>query len=436
MEEKDKWIKNFHDRMEGHSEPVPEGVWKQLEQDLGIPKTIPMWRRWQAVAAIALVLVVSSLTVWVWLSPSADYMGQPPVKMSALPGPVPVVAETDGANLPVAQASPARATAKVVPATPRAACRVAEEAVPEEASEEQVKEENPEVREEAEEAQARQMPEPVGQAAVGKKQNARYAYARSRKKQGRSWSIGLAAGNTPFSATAGYDGYGRFFVPKKGNSFQNDMMASPSEKPEPVFTVLSDFPATAKEYAYNQILLSNLSDEAVNSDVEHKMPVTFGASLRFDLDGKWAVETGVVYTLLSSDLRSGSEKAYYEQEQRLHYVGIPLKLNREVWSNRRLEVYASAGGTVEKCVSGKLQTTYVMGERGKADESEDIKVKPLQWSLSAAAGVQLKLTDKLGIYAEPGVVYYFDDGSEVATIRKEHPFNFNIQLGVRFTLPK
>ena len=48
----------------------------------------------------------------------------------------------------------------------------------------------------------------------------------------------------------------------------------------------------------------------------------------------------------------------------------------------------------------------------------------------------VKITEKLGIYAEPGVVYYFDDGSNVNTIRKEHPFNFNIQLGVRFTLPK
>ena len=47
-----------------------------------------------------------------------------------------------------------------------------------------------------------------------------------------------------------------------------------------------------------------------------------------------------------------------------------------------------------------------------------------------------KITEKFGIYAEPGVVYYFDDGSNVNTIRKEHPFNFNIQLGVRFTLPK
>lgn len=52
---------------------------------------------------------------------------------------------------------------------------------------------------------------------------------------------------------------------------------------------------------------------------------------------------------------------------------------------------------------------------------ENVKVKPLQWSLSAAAGAQFKITEKLGIYAEPGVVYYFDDGSNVNTIRKEHP---------------
>ena len=34
---------------------------------------------------------------------------------------------------------------------------------------------------------------------------------------------------------------------------------------------------------------------------------------------------------------------------------------------------------------------------------ENVKVKPLQWSLSAAAGAQFKITEKLGIYAEPGV---------------------------------
>ena len=58
--------------MEGYSEPAPADLWEQLEKELDtVPKVIPMWRRWQAVAAVALLVVVSSLTVWFWQSPSA-----------------------------------------------------------------------------------------------------------------------------------------------------------------------------------------------------------------------------------------------------------------------------------------------------------------------------------------------------------------------------
>ena len=75
MEEKDKWIKNLRHRMEDYSEPAPADLWEQLEKELDtVPKVIPMWRRWQAVAAVALLVVVSSLTVWFWQSPSANYL--------------------------------------------------------------------------------------------------------------------------------------------------------------------------------------------------------------------------------------------------------------------------------------------------------------------------------------------------------------------------
>ena len=47
---------------------------------------------------------------------------------------------------------------------------------------------------------------------------------------------------------------------------------------------------------------------------------------------------GSTYTLLSTDLRSGSQDSYFEEEQRLHYVGIPLKVDRRLWSNKRFEI--------------------------------------------------------------------------------------------------
>ena len=67
MEEKDKWIKNLRHRMEDYSEPAPADLWNQLEKELNsTPKIIPLWRRWQAVAAIALLVVISTVTVWFW----------------------------------------------------------------------------------------------------------------------------------------------------------------------------------------------------------------------------------------------------------------------------------------------------------------------------------------------------------------------------------
>lgn len=64
--------------MEDYSEPLPDGLWDKLETELeeqNKPKVIPLWRRWQAAAAV-LILLVSSLTYWFWSSPEADFQNQ------------------------------------------------------------------------------------------------------------------------------------------------------------------------------------------------------------------------------------------------------------------------------------------------------------------------------------------------------------------------
>ena len=59
--------------------------------------------------------------------------------------------------------------------------------------------------------------------------------------------------------------------------------------------------------------------------------------------------------------------------------------------------------------SGALSAVFLHQMQEKMNSfregRKNVKVKPLQWSLSAAAGAQFKITEKLGIYAEPGVVY-------------------------------
>jgi hypothetical protein len=187
---------------------------------------------------------------------------------------------------------------------------------------------------------------------------------------------------------------------------------------------------TGRAVPYHSIPVTKSLPIPEFTDYRHHTPITLGLSVRWMLDEVWSLESGLTYTYLSSDMKAG----YYPAKQELHYVGIPLKINRSVWKNNRWMVYAGVGGAVEKCVSAR-QTIFnsFVNHREVLSENQ-VKLNELQWSLIASLGVQFKLMNQMGIYAEPGVVYYFDDGSKVETIRKEHPLNVNFQIGLRFSL--
>jgi hypothetical protein len=63
-----------------------------------------------------------------------------------------------------------------------------------------------------------------------------------------------------------------------------------------------------------------------------------------------------------------------------------------------------------------------------------LDASPWQFSLNGAAGAEYRLTDFFCLYAEPGLGYYFKDGSGTPTIYKDHPLNFNLSFGIRFNL--
>ncbi|NLI99917.1 MAG: PorT family protein, partial [Bacteroidales bacterium] len=173
----------------------------------------------------------------------------------------------------------------------------------------------------------------------------------------------------------------------------------------------------------------------VYTDIRHSQPVTLGVSVLYNLSERWSLTSGLTYTLLSSELYSGSktDNHYHHSRQSLHYVGVPLNVNYTVWRNPKISTYVSGGGLVEKNLWGKLTTDFVIGDQLETRNRQDIRVKPLQWSVNSAIGIQYQATRHIGLYAEPGVTYHFKNSSEVETIYKERPLNFNIRLGLRFS---
>lgn len=171
----------------------------------------------------------------------------------------------------------------------------------------------------------------------------------------------------------------------------------------------------------------------VDTEIRHRQPLRFGFSLRGMITPAIGIESGLTYTLLRSDISSGGAECYYDEDRTLHYMGIPVNLVWNAWSGKRLTFYLSGGASVEKCVSGRAETRYVLRGRGESTERRSIEIEPLQWSVAAAAGLQYNLSPRTGLYVEPGIGYYFDNGSETETAYSKHPLNFNLNLGIRIS---
>lgn len=176
--------------------------------------------------------------------------------------------------------------------------------------------------------------------------------------------------------------------------------------------------------------------KSVKTEYKHRLPVRVGLNVAYRLTDRLSVESGVSYTRLSSDMKDGTKDNYSSSSQKLDYIGVPLNVKYRAFGYRRLSVYASAGLLTEKCVSGKTTHEYVISGEKKKHEAEDVAAKPWQLSVNAALGAQFDVLRNVGVYVEPGVSYYFDDRSPLSTIYKEKPLNFNLNLGVRYTIGK
>ena len=174
----------------------------------------------------------------------------------------------------------------------------------------------------------------------------------------------------------------------------------------------------------------------VTTEYSHKMPVKIGASIRYDFNKFLGIESGLTYSFLSSDLKTGEEGAvssWSKGVQSMHYLGIPLNLSFNIFSSRYFNAYVTAGGLMEKCVRGSLKTDEYLDGKYHGSSSTALNQKGLQWSVNGAAGIQVNILPQLGLYMEPGVSHHFSNNSKVRTIYSDKPTDFSLSFGLRYT---
>ena len=406
---KDDLLNSIKDRLDSYEESAPEGLWSDIEASV-FPKEKPrkaafvpwMWLSAAAAAVAAVLIVTNTLSN----DPKEDrFVAQTDITPSSSvnPGDDPASSEelasllADADVMPVEPAAPGRVRSMPVKSVPENQASLEPE---------------PEMAAEAEpdvvlEPESEMVVEAEPTVPVEQEQDRRVAT----NHDGEDWSGYMSAtddGETGFLSRI---------------SMKASLAGAATQSQD-----VSNYDPAMFYYGSGDTRSSGYSDEptrafapmdplisasSVETDTRHHRPVRMSLTFHMPLGGKFGVETGASYTLLRSTVTTTSGSTVNRNIQTLKYLGIPVNLTAGLYGNDWCRLYLSGGGMAEKCVSGEI--------------------KPLLWSLNAAAGLQVNLGRSLGIYAEPGLSYHFDDGSPVRTIYKDRPLDFMMTLGARMS---
>lgn len=392
---KDNWLKDIHDSMAGYEAPEPAGLWDAIERRRR--KAAPVM--WPRIATAAMLAAAIVLGIYMLVRRDGPDMHTPPstemtLTARATPGQEAAKSTTDAhtaRKAPIAHRSAETATEGTQIAPEAIADTIPESAVAQPEPQPETPSEHTTRREPAEDAPRHITPDNF-----------------------RTESRGRLAFALHTSGGAGSNLASRM---QPQSDAGNANAGSADWNGEPMLGIL----------LFNKGLPTERS-------VRHSLPVHAGFSVAYSLTDRLAIETGLQYSYLRSDISEGSESHYVDAVQTLQYIGMPVNVKYSIASWKRLEVYASAGVTGEKCVSAKQRRQYILNGKPSGSSNDKLNEKPLQWSANASAGLQCRVSDRLGIYVEPGISYYFDDKSELETIYKDKPWNFSLDFGVRLTV--
>lgn len=432
MSNQKKWTDDLHDRLSQYeSKDVPQGLWDDIERALdGQPKRRPVViRRWISLAAAAVVAACVVIVLTVGNNDATSFTADNSVRNvegkenanqqqdalqenNSLEQP----AEPVSVQRQLAQAfsSPVRRireevaqTVDIMPLTSEKTETVATDDKAEKNSDQP----------KGVEKKADQPKRVEEQNSYNNKLLADYSGSTTkvRRQHNNSMSLSLYASNI-ISSSSNMGGYG---------DMSSDMpsLSRPAESPSALIN-------TAYDVAY-----SNRYSTPV-AKANHHQPISLGLGARYFLNRRWALEAGLTYTMLESEFESGIDRSYNYTDQKVHYVGVPLSIGYQWINARRLTVYTNAGVKAEFAVDGKLKTQSVVDGKGMEKSTSNLKDIPMQWSVGLGAGVQYNILGNLGVYAEPSMTYYIDNGSSIETSYSDKPLNFSLKVGLRYDFGK
>lgn len=413
----DKWRKQMQQKLEGHEQPLPDLSWDELDNalaanrrqagSLSAPQSrMYVWgRRFAAAAAISLIIIGGAVYYLSPLPPGGGWVSKLSKEQQETPisGKTEMLAESRQDNkLPEKSSGAQHVTVASNHEQLEAAVLIEEvsSVVPTEVSKNESQQDGSEQLE---------IPLPVKEenSELPVEPRPKEKRVDSYKRQGQTPPTGGQGGSRLLAAAYTQNAFNR----------RSDGMGG--------MTYLPYGDANSEFSNGTNGILENNAPKSVTYD--HDYPIKVGVGIRYRINKRWSLATGLTYSYLHSTYEASEKGNHWTGKQSLHYVGLPLAVSYNVLSANSFNLYITAGGEMQKLVSGKSFDNEL-------NLSETVKEGRMQWSLNAAIGAQYNFTKNIGLYLEPGVVHYIDNGSRIENYYKYKPTNFNLNVGVRLDL--
>lgn len=219
-----------------------------------------------------------------------------------------------------------------------------------------------------------------------------------------------------------------------------DQPTTPDQPSEKCFTTWEEYAEylhrlTPTDPTAENVAMMNIADNnkgKIEEVEHHDKPIILGLAVNKSIGKHWSLETGLQYSYLKSYFTLGTGNYRVDKEQKLHYIGIPVKLSYQFMAYKRLSAYGSAGASIQIPLSGKTYADYVVG--GKSGYTTDWKTTPsIQWTVNTNIGIQYQFAPKLTLFVEPTLNWYIPNGSEVKNTWTERPFTLTVPFGIRLS---
>lgn len=398
---KERWIDDIKAEMQEFESDSPKGLWESIEGRLPASKVAPThsWWGWAAAAGALAVAGVSAFLFFRPISPqeviSVERAESVVALNDVLPDPSEQIVRLQEAVAPVAVSQP-----KEAQRPEKSAASQKTEALSETAAVQET--------ETVQELEIVQKPEAVQEPESLPWEEFSQEPRVARKTPQNKVSVGLAAsGAASFSQTALIGGGPLFGVGLDAVSWE--------DSPKLGLAVVNQ-------------------GKDIESELRHKVPVRLTLGVSYAITDRLSVVSGLSHTLLLSEYKEGTQQNYKSGEQRVEYVGVPINLKYDFYSSTRLDVYASAGLTLDKCIKANRTDDYFLSGENRLKEVISLGEHPFQLSAGAAFGAEYRIYDSLWLFGECGLAYFFNDRSSLEILYKERPLNATFNLGIRVAL--